>query len=355
LASNGPHLPALDGLRGVAAMWVFALHLFDEGSGHASPGYLGVDVFFVLSGFVLSHAYGRRLKDTGDYARFLRARLARIYPLHLLTLLVVGALVLLWPGFAASYGDVEERFGPAAFVAQLLLVQNWAYFLPTSFNTPAWSLSAEWAGYLVFPAFLLTAARGRHPFWLATGCMACLAALLLLWGVEEGGTGSPGMLRMAFGILAGCLVHRAYVAGYRLPPLPASLAILLLLALAHIPDASLIGLLGFPALVLLCARGDGPLAWVCGVRPVVWLGEISYSIYLWHWIVIQAAVRLPWPDATEPFQPLVIVAVVIGLSAASYAWVEKPVRARVMRGGQAAAATPAHGAPVEAELSRRLP
>ena len=87
-----------------------------------------------------------------------------------MTLLATAAMVLFWPGFTTPFPRPEERFGLAPFVANLLLVQNWAFFLPPSWNSPSWSLSAEWAAYLVFPAFLVAAGRARRPMALAMAC-----------------------------------------------------------------------------------------------------------------------------------------------------------------------------------------
>ncbi|MDO9709516.1 acyltransferase family protein [Paracraurococcus lichenis] len=325
------YLPALDGLRGLAAMWVFVFHVIHNGSDDWTPGYLGVDLFFILSGFVLSHVYSGRLENAGDYGRFLLARLARIYPLHLATLLATGVVVALLPGFAESYPRADARFGTEAFLACLLLIQNWWYFLPGCWNAPAWSLSAEWAGYLLFPAFLFLAARVKWPLVMAFAGMAALEILLLAKGASPGATGLPGMGRMVFGAVTGCLTHRAWLAGARLPVMPATIAALLLLGIAHVPGLGAVGALGFPAFVLMAAREEGPIAQICGARPAVWLGEISYSIYLWHWLVLQIAQRLPEAEARGPIWYGALFAAVLLLSWASYHWIERPARRWVLR------------------------
>ncbi|WP_270938629.1 acyltransferase family protein [Falsiroseomonas oryzae] len=341
MTSARRYLPALDGLRGLAAIWVFALHLLDTGGHHWTPGYLGVDLFFVLSGFVLSHAYAGGLRTVPDYRRFLHARVARIYPLHLVTLLTMAGLVVLWPAFAGTYPDPARRFGWDAFLAQLLLVQNWVHFLPTSWNAPAWSLSAEWAAYLAFPAVLFAASRGRRPFALAMGCMATMLLVLVAAGAPGGGTGAPAMVRVAFGSLAGCLVHRAYVTGVTLPPLATTLAAATLLGIAHIPGLAMLGTLAFPPLVLLCARGEGALARLCATRLAVWVGVISYSLYLWHWIVIQVAARTLKDAVPMGVFYAVVALIVLAVSAASHAWLEKPARLWVLQLPGARRALPA--------------
>jgi peptidoglycan/LPS O-acetylase OafA/YrhL len=328
---RGRHLPALDGLRGLAAIWVFLYHLSDTGGPNRMLGQLGVDLFFVLSGFVLSYVYADRLNSASDYRRFLHARLARIYPLHLVTLLATAAVVLLWPGFAETYPRPELRFSADAFVAHLLLVQNWAVVLPSSWNTPAWSLSAEWAAYLAFPILLVATRHARWPLALALASMAALGLLLLAWGASAGAMGSPGMLRMACGALSGCLVHRAWRSGLRLSPLPTTLAAALLIAAAHLPGLDSLAPLAFPLLVLLCAQGEGLLARLCATRPVVWLGAISYSIYLWHWLAIQIGVRLPGIEPTGLVWNTAMIGIVLIISWASFHWIEQPARARLLR------------------------
>jgi acyltransferase len=124
--SNG-NIPALTGLRGVAAVWVMLYHMF---TGRDIPvvefGYVGVDIFFVLSGFVLAHVY---LRDPGlttgeGYLRFLGVRLARVYPLHVLTLVCLLLITIALPGFTTPFKFSEERFGLLTFIANLFLVQQ---------------------------------------------------------------------------------------------------------------------------------------------------------------------------------------------------------------------------------------
>ncbi len=111
-------------------MWVVLFHTF-QGSGTSiriiDMGYAGVDLFFVLSGFVLSHVYfdDRQISTLAGYSRFLGVRLARIYPLHLVALCCLGIIVLVLPGFADAYPAAQQRFGSGAFIANLFLVQNW--------------------------------------------------------------------------------------------------------------------------------------------------------------------------------------------------------------------------------------
>src|ERR1700744_4959496 len=102
MSSSRPQdIPALTGLRGVAALWVVLFHMeLETPIPIIEKGYLGVDIFFILSGFILMHVYADRKEF--NYNEFVRARLARIYPLHMLSLVVLGIIVCLLPGFAES-------------------------------------------------------------------------------------------------------------------------------------------------------------------------------------------------------------------------------------------------------------
>lgn len=150
-------LDQLTGVRFFLALGVVLFHfqlywtLPAESAGLLNRARLGVDVFFILSGFILTHVYlqGDRAPN---YGRFLAARLARIYPAHLFILLAMLGLVLIAPVFGV--GLEPGRFNPVDFAGTLLLVQAW--FPRESmalWNGPAWSLSAEWFAYLAFPAY----------------------------------------------------------------------------------------------------------------------------------------------------------------------------------------------------------
>jgi hypothetical protein len=142
-----------------------------------TKGYLGVETFFVLSGFILSHVY---LEATGEkrfrYGGFLWARLARVYPLHLVTLFgMIGlGLVATAAGMSIDGSLTNWRDLPA----HLTLTHAWGLAGSSAFNHPSWSISAEWAAYLGFPAFAFVAWRLRDRPVLATGLAAGLALAL---------------------------------------------------------------------------------------------------------------------------------------------------------------------------------
>src|SRR5262249_13464782 len=151
-----------------------------------------------------------------------------------------------------------------AFVASLLLVQNWGHFLPTCWNTPAWSLSAEWFAYLAFPAFLLATQWPRSAktsLALVGLAFAAYNAMLLVRADPIDVHGTPGMVRMAAEFAAGCLLYRAFATG--LPRLPPALDIAVgfgLLLTFLFPRLNVFALVAFALLVLLAAQQRGPLA-----------------------------------------------------------------------------------------------
>lgn len=170
-------LPGLTSVRFALALGVvlFHYHLASPYRGMDLTGLferarLGVDAFFILSGFILIHAYDRELIERRfSYRRFLVARAARIFPLHLAVLAFMGALV----AGATLVGADFNRSGytPTGLLKSGLLVQSWGVApFPTkwSWNGPSWSLSAEWFAYLCFPGFAFLAHRWRRrpvPSW----------------------------------------------------------------------------------------------------------------------------------------------------------------------------------------------
>ena len=150
---------ALDAWRGLAALMVALLHLNAAGWFYGIPairhGVVAVPLFFVLSGFVIHHAYGDRLGDATTAWRFVVRRFGWLYPLHLFTLgamvgLELVKLVLTQNGVAAGQAPFTGASSLENLAAQLVLMQAVIPFGYYAWNTPSWSISVEWAAYLVF-------------------------------------------------------------------------------------------------------------------------------------------------------------------------------------------------------------
>ncbi len=339
-----PDLRSLTTLRFFAALWVvmFAAwpHL-DVGlvPTAVTKGYLGVEVFFVLSGFILSHVY---LEAAGpgrgfSYRGFLWARIARVYPLHLVTL--AGMIAL---GAAATIAGLtvsESLLDWRSLTAHLTLTHAWGLAASAAFNHPSWSISAEWFAYLSFPAFAWAAWRLRErPALAAAGAAVAALALYAVFEPVAGfslteATFRWGALRIVPCFALGCalyLVHR------RAPVRHA--AWLAIAGAAGIVACASLAL--WDPLVVLCAGAlilglgglDNARAGALASKPAVYLGEISYSIYMVCAPVlllgVNVAARLTGADdkRLHVIVWLAVLALIPVAAAATYHLVERPAR-----------------------------
>lgn len=313
-------LKPLTALRFFAAMWV-VLFDFTPSLGQGMPaiiakGYLGVELFFVLSGFIISHVYMERL-GTGQfhYGAFLWARLARIYPVHVVTLIGLGLIVISARIIGLDVGD--KILAWSSLPAQLTLTHAWGLGLDGGWNHPSWSISAEWFAYLSFPAFAAAIWPLRAHPRLAVGLAAlALAAISLGFQHVTGqllsrATIAWGALRIVpcFGL--GCAVWLLWRANSVVSPRIAGFVVVLCAGLAAAACASFmpdwLTVLTFGGLIFglatLSSSGSPRLT-----APVwIYLGEISFSIYMvcipWQLASGRAAARLldvspealPWP------------------------------------------------------------
>lgn len=333
-----PPIHALTGLRAVAAGWVVLFHIRDDVLTLApalhplepvlAAGYLGVDVFFVLSGFVLAYTYGERLRRPGvrEVRGFLQNRVARVWPAHVVTL----HLDLLQAAVIGTLGvtDGGHRRTVSAYVQNLTMTQTWWNDRP-SFNGPSWSISAEWAAYLLCPLLLLLLARvgrARAALVAAGSAYALMLVVLALWAGPDGNVPHAGMLRVAAEFVAGVLLlrvhqHRPAWLGRLTLPLALAVVVALLLVPAMRPHYWVAPALGL--LVLLVACDTGPLGRLLATRPLVAAGEASYSLYLTHWLMTPAlhAVVEPRAVAGSPWalRLLVLAGYAVALAVAAVA------------------------------------
>jgi len=343
-----PDLRALTTLRFLAALWVVLYtawpHL-DVGfvPVAVTKGYLGVETFFILSGFILSHVY---LEAAGEkrfrYGGFLWARLARVYPLHLVTLFgMIGlGVVATAAGMSIDGSLTDWRDLPA----HLTLTHAWGLAGSSAFNHPSWSISAEWAAYLGFPAFAFVAWRLRDRPMLATVLAAGFA--LALYAAFEPLAGYSlteatfrwGALRIVPCFALGCalyLIHRRGGVPFAGPvALVSGVAVLVSVSLG-LWDA--ITVLAAGGLILGLGSLENSRAGVLGSKPGVYLGEISYSIYMVCAPVLllttNVAARLTGAD-DKRFHILVWLGLVAAIPVAAmvtYHLVERPAR-KALRG-----------------------
>ena len=326
------HRPALDGLRGLAILFVLLAH-FDHltRSQLSGAGQVGVTVFFTLSGFLItSLLLGERAK-TGrvSMTRFYRRRALRLLPALYATVFV--ALVL------QAYVR-PMNVTPDLMVAVLLSVSNfWA--IDHSFNTAlghTWSLGIEEQFYLVWPALVLLGLRwGRRG--VATIATAGLVASLVAVALP-GGDVLHGSLERASSLLAGCLLA-VWAAGRRdrdrSYPMVAAVAVVAMIPLfwayGQVPDATYVVVVPALTVVVLWAISFGPgVVWLSG--PVLgWFGRRSYGIYLWHYLVLWA---MPPIGPTWWVEQGIRCAVALAVAELSWRLIETPfLRMRERRSG----------------------
>jgi peptidoglycan/LPS O-acetylase OafA/YrhL len=348
----------LTSLRFVAALVIVAYHITlilpygaDKWSGLLAKGYLGVDFFFILSGFILAHVYldaaqARTLNPIAFYGR----RLARVYPVHLLTLGLALA-----PYAIGILGGVPEiipdYMHPGYIASHFFMVHAWGLSDRYILNALSWSISAEWFAYLLFPFFAVAMARVRPVLMLVFaagffwGLYAYIAALPAGAGLFDSGrsltvrTFDFGIMRILPEFIIGMALYRAgrvwalrgaahlWLAG----------AAVLLAGAAHFnaPDYAIVPL--FAVVIYLAAetarQGHGGFL----DRPwMVLMGEASYSLYMIHylWFQLVFAVILQVVPGEEPVwvQCLCMAAllpVVFWSALACYRRVEQPWRHRL--------------------------
>ncbi len=379
------YLSNLTPLRGIAALLtvVFHVDLFLGSGGDVlmkfadsmliSRLYLMVDFFFILSGFVMCHVYGRWFSESvkgADFKRFTIARFARVYPLHLFTLLLVALIF----GVSAQVGIPENTILQTentvySFITNLLLVQSMNLHQWFSWNHAAWSISTEWWMYMLFP-FLVRPFMGLKPTGRVAVVLGCFAgyvaitllvmplititpALAFLFGNGEAPPNNTinvgfqfGFFRCLLGFVLGMMMYGGYCdgwgkswlgSGYTLLALTLGLSTCMHFA---IPDAFTVGF--FPLILLSAAYGSQSMNALFGSRSLQRLGDWSFSIYLVHQPLlfifgsIVAYQTLGQPAAGGPppkpemltgwLMCLIFIALTLLVSSLTYRFIEVPAR-----------------------------
>ncbi|AJA07557.1 Conserved Putative membrane protein [Sphingopyxis fribergensis] len=333
----GQMLPTLTGLRGFAALAVLFYHIRGGMTGFLpdrvisvlAQGYLAVDLFFVLSGFVLWWTYGKEFRDRGVRAapHFIVRRFARIFPLHLA---VLSAMMLFAAALIVSGRDPGEHYSFAELPAHYLLVQNWGFSDRLAWNDPAWSISTEWAAYLLlaiaggwltrlprgawsFPLLIIAMAGGLG-WWFAatgrasigddipaTGLVRCIVEfgigiLLCIWWTaqRERSHGAAIIYATALGLISAAAVLFGVVGSQ-----PAAVPLIM------------------TAVVILALQASTAPRPLLSGRIAIWLGDISYAVYLSHfflWILF----KLFFVDDPERVDPTMILAFTLMTLAAAH-------------------------------------
>ena len=292
------HFEILDGLRGIAALAVVTFHFMewvyvDSSKNFIGHGFLAVDFFFCLSGFVIGYAYDDRVAKMG-LKQFFMVRIIRLHPL-VIAGSVLGLLAFLFDPFGGhpelySTGKIVLTFFCSIFMIPLPVIEDRGFNL-FSFNAPAWSLFWEYVANIVYAFVLYRIGRG---YLLVLTILSALAICFVsyrsgnLLGGWSGPTFWDGSARIAYSFLAGLLIYRSnWIIKNKLGI--AGLAILLFLAFS-IPSSKwnwlsepLVVLLYFPMLIAL---GAGATL-TAGLKKVcTFLGNISYPLYMTHYAAL---------------------------------------------------------------------
>ncbi len=338
----------IDGLRALAILPVVFYHL---GLGGITGGYVGVDVFLVISGYLITSII-RREQQAGrfSFVDFWARRARRILPA--LFVMMAASLVIGW--FLMAPRDYEElgrsvRY-QTMFASNILFWKQDGYFDAASEFKPllhTWSLSVEEQFYILFP-LLLAAVSGRLLRWRLAILLALLALSLAasVWAVSQRPGSAFFLLPMrAWELLAGAVLallpggSRGHSQWSLQLAATLGIAAILLPVFFYDSDTPFPGLAALPAVLgtalLIWANGAGD-TWVrrlLGWQPLVWFGLISYSLYLWHWplyvfVQYHALETLGLPAR------LGLLAASIGLAALSLYYVEAPFRERKLFAGR---------------------
>ena len=356
------YLSNLTPLRGIAAIWVVVYHFSEIVAKFVNPdtthvimkGYLMVDLFFIMSGFIISHVYEQSFRNNIQslpFRQYIVARFARIYPLHLFTLLL---LLILFAATGGSWNPIQD---PAAIPTHIFLLHSFGIHKIFTWNVPSWSISAEWWAYMIFPVLVIFLNRNKKFAMAVLGIFVVLAYVAIMFWVKRVNPFDPripiphnldtsfdyGYLRGLAGFVTGMILYKVYDSGLWRnifqKDLTAVLVILLCILCLHFSVNDGFDIIMFSALVFSFSLNKGRVHAICNNRLAQFLGKISYSIYLMQTfplIPIFAGVKLPglvyekYTASTSFFigtgYCFIYICLVIGVSCLSYYGIEKPCR-----------------------------
>jgi len=349
-----PYLHALTSARGIAAWLVVFYHI--RGTMPWLPGdmlaifakgYLAVDFFFLLSGFVIYFSSHREMLDRGTagIGPFLRRRLARIYPLY-------AAILLLTVAFAALLtlsGRPAGGYPWAELPLHILMMQNWGFTDALSWNHPAWSISTEMAAYLLFPLLILATPIARAPRAALLAGIAILIAAMGLWLYQAGldNLGQHivryGLVRCLFEFSSGAMLCALWLrqGGRHRAPLAVAAAVVGGAALlwSLYPRAELWAFPAMAAALIFLLADHARRTEAAGRRPspparaLRYLGEISYATYLSHYMLFTwyKIALVNDPAHVAPWKIGVFLLLTLAASSALYHLVELPGKRFVTR------------------------
>jgi peptidoglycan/LPS O-acetylase OafA/YrhL len=354
---------SLTSLRGIAALIIVVHHFAYYGlpqlgavlsaySYFFQNGYLAVDLFFILSGFIMTHVYLERFSagvSKSNYWQYLRARFARIYPLHLFTLLVLIGLQSI-ELYLANPTAFTGKFNLLALFANVFMLQAFALNCPplfwcdTFWNEPAWSISVEFVIYAVFPFSLFAILKNKPRTDGIVYIITLIASLLLIRFTRnnlDNIIGIPSIARCGLECILGVITYKIYRRQQAQRFLNTNrlgiVATVWIAVIMHNWSDELRGfhdwaiLPAFSLLILSIADRSHSLGMSMINSPLLlYLGSISYSVYMVHWVLISIGKAL-WleQDFTKTQSILALglfLPIVILTASLTYRFVEMPLR-----------------------------
>ena len=305
MAMQTSRFHVLDAWRGIAALLVALERLHAHGVFYSLPfvrnSYLFVDFFFVLSGFVIAHAYADKITDARSALTFALRRFGRLWPLHILLLLVFVAfeavkLGLSLKGVVMDVPPFSGTSGIDTILTNISLVHGLGLYDVLTWNQPSWSISDEFWTYLLFAAVCLVGAR-RLNLWASILSVGALATLIIFAPRGMDSTYDFGFLRCVASFFAGVIVQRLWQsygpllrtkltaqASWFEPAL--ILAVFAFVSLAGRGPVAFAAPVVFSLLVFVLAFEAGPISRMMTGRVFRALGAWSYSIYMVNYFVV---------------------------------------------------------------------
>lgn len=287
----------LTAVRGLFALYVAIYHIFPRNTSFVANGYLSVDLFFILSGFVMSYVYYEKFKWEVSflaYVNFLKARVARVYPLYVFVIVAISALYYVNKIQLPSLRDYSYLF---LFFQSVAVVQE-------NIVPHAWSIAVEILAYLILP-FALKSLLGRKiiPLIMVGICLSFAGlALVATYGSPNGPmdviTGFPAIARCFCSYFLGMLgyliasQYKNILTEFNNEILLLVSCIIGLLALNH-RGFDLVAIASFAIIVPTLSESNGIISRVLSLKLFVYLGEISYSIYLVHYPLCRSLSFIP--------------------------------------------------------------
>lgn len=330
---------ALHALRAIASLTIVVYHFR-----YYSPfpwfatfpwlakGYLGVDLFFVLSGLIISHVYSNALTERREtYSRFIFLRIARVFPLHAF-IMVLMLVATLMSGKTLTTNDIKDWLTLTLMIRQWLMPEGYVW------NSPAWSISAEMFAYAVVYPLVLALTRTVSDRSAAQALFAVgttlLCAVIYLDGSINGGSGALPLLRVTGGFAIGCGLFHLLRGESREASYDRWFYAGLGVAVLALHLRSDLGILtGLSVVVAATYITTGPVARFLECRPLHYLGEISFSLYLCHMPTFAAARTIAKSYGFHPGPMFCMITLLLSLAVASalYGWVECPARMLLRR------------------------